>query len=289
MQMPPVSFLAIAVPLALGWALPVLADTVAHYRFESAIPGESFGNSANRSILDSSPNGYHANPAHNPVGSSDVPVPVIPKTGETNSRSIKFGGRQDIYGFSDEGLSRVAFTDFTVELWAKFDTLAGWQTLIGRDDAGSPGEGIGRQSLFYLSKTTDAKTTSEYTENGLRVELVTRDNQLLSFNSDFAVVPQKWYHIAVVGDAGAGTLALFVNGTEIGGTTGFNGLFVPNTNTTWTLGRGQFGGKVIDFFNGQMDEVRFSDRALSPRLFLNAREPVVLSSNRTPAVVDPGK
>jgi hypothetical protein len=263
--------MAIVVPLALGSAHPVLADTIAYYRFENAIPGESLGNSANRSILDSSGNGYHANPAHNPVGSSDVPVPVIPKTRETNNRSIQFIGKEDVYGLSDEGLSRVVFTDFTIELWAKFDTLAGWQTLIGRDDAGSPGEGISRQSLFYLSKTTDIKPTPEHTENGLRVELVTRDNQLLSFNSDFAVVTQKWYHIAVVGDAGAGTLALFVNGTEIGGTTGFNGLFVPTANTIWTLGRGQFGGKVIDFFNGQMDEVRFSDRALSSGLFLNAR------------------
>lgn len=279
----------IAVVLGIASTLNAAADTVAYYRFENGTPDKSFGNAPNHSILDSSPNGYHAHPAHDPVGSSDVPLSVIPKTGETNTRSIRFSGREDIYGSSDEGLSHVAFTDFTIELWAKFDTLAGWQTLIGRDDAGNPGEGINKQALFYLSKTTDIKPTTEHTENGLRVELVTRDNQLISFNSDFAVVAPKWYHIAVVGDAGAGTLTLFVNGSEIGGTTGFTGLFVPKNNTTWTLGRGQFAGKALDFFKGEMDEVRFSDRALSPGLFLITQPPAIPRINRNPVSGDPGK
>ena len=58
------------------------AETIAYYRFENGAPGELMGNSASRSIVDSSGNGYHFNPFQNSVCSADVPETDIPRTRE---------------------------------------------------------------------------------------------------------------------------------------------------------------------------------------------------------------
>lgn len=259
---------ALVVALGIASALTTTAETIAYYRFETSASGQPFGPATERGILDSSPSGFHASPQGGPLALSDVPMPAIPLTGESNTRSIHFTGKEYVGSTLDQGLSQVAFKDFTVELWARFESLKGWQTLVGRDDTGNPGEGVGQTALFYISKSKENGIPTDQTRNGLRVELITHNNQMLSFNSSLIVVTGKWYHIAVVGDVSAGTLTLFVDRVEVGGTTGYTGMFVPPSKTQWTLGRGQYEGKGMDFFIGSMDEVRFSDVALSPALFL---------------------
>lgn len=249
------------------------ADTIAYYRFENGDPGRNYGSVTNHSILDSSGHGYHLTPYRNPVISSDVPSVIVSQTGAPNRQSIHLSGVEDV--FEDEGgaLNRVVFTNITIEAWVRFDTLTGWQTFIGRDDNGSPGEGAGTQSLFYLSKTSDTKPGPDQLANALRVELITRENQILAFDSLFQVAAHVWYHVAVVGDVSEGTLSLYVDGVQAGGTSGFTGLFVPTGYAAWTLGRGQYRGKAADHFFGNLDEVRFSNQALGPSQFLNAKPP----------------
>ncbi len=248
-------------------------ETVAYYRFEEVAPGQSFGDSPSRNVLDSSSHAYHLCPSHNPTSTEDVPEATISRIGEPNTRSAHFTGVEDIYSSPGKGLSRVVFDDFTIEVWVKFDSLEGWQSMVGRDDAGSPGEGIGPQSLFYLSKISDTKPGPGQVPNALRVDLITRDNHRIMIDSAFKVTTQTWYHVAAVGDVSAGTLTLFVNGEEIGRTTGYTGLFTPSRGNAWTLGRGQYAAKPLDFLRGYLDEVRFSNQALVPRLFLNAMAP----------------
>ncbi len=254
-------------PLALS------AGTVAYYRFENGSAGQPVGNAVERSVLDVSGHDRHLTPFQNPTLSADVASPRIPLTGEANTLSARFTGREEILGTPDNDLNRFAFTDFTIEAWVKFDSLNGWQTFIGRDDSGNPGEGQDAQALFYFSKTIHSNPPPQQTENAFRVEAVNRDNRLIAFDSTFVAQPQTWYHVAVVGDSNAGTLALYVDGNKVGETTGFNGLFVPARNTPWTLGRGQYQGRAMDRFIGSLDEVRFSDEALTPDRFLNATPP----------------
>ena len=257
--------------LCLASPLAALAKTVAYYRFETGVAGQSLGRTPHL-VLDSSDNKFDANPS-NPLCSSDVPVSAVPGTGAINAGSLQFQGKEEVYSPPGEGLSSIAFTDFTLELWVRFNAIEGWQTLVGRDDTGNPGEGIGQESLFYLTKIGDINPHPGMIENGLRVQVVTRENQILDFNSFFQMTTQKWYHVAVVGDTAAGTLTLFVDGKEVGGTSGFTGLFAPIGATAWTFGRGHFRGKLVDFFYGNLDEVRFSNTALPPGLFLNAKTP----------------
>lgn len=262
--------------LGLLWLFQTMnapADTIAYYRFENGDPGRNYGSVTNHSILDSSGHGYHLTPYRNPGISSDVPSPIVSRTGASNRQSLHVSGVEDVFEDESGALSRVVFTNFTIETWVRFDTLAGWQTFIGRDDNGSPGEGAGTQSLFYLSKTSDTKPGPDQLANALRVELITRDNQILAFESPFQVVAHVWYHVAVVGDVTEGTLSLYVDGVQVGGTSGFTGLFVPTGYAGWTLARGQSRGKASDHFLGNLDEVRFSNQALSPSQFLNAKLP----------------
>ena len=249
----------------------VSAATVACYPFENGAPGTSIGDSSNGAVLDVSGNGHHLHPFNNPTYSATVPAPVVPLTGAANKLSAHFTGAEDIYALPGDALCRTVFSNFTIEAYVQFDALNNWQTIIGRDDAN---EGTGPQSLFYLSKTTDRKPGPGQTENAFRLELITKDNTVLMIESPVVAVAGAWYHVAAVGDAATGTLSLYVNGAPAGSTTGFTGLFVPAKNTAWTFGRGQYKNKPVDRFIGCLDEVRFSDTALTPSQFLNARKEV---------------
>jgi len=237
------------------------AATLAYYRFEGGSLAELIS-----PVEDASGASRPLHPWGPVSRDSGVPVTAVPSTGLANLASVRFRGDSDLFSPADTGLSAVCPRHFTVEAWVKFEALEGVQTIVGRDDNG---EGAGRQSLFYLSKGADV-TGPEHTPNAFRVELVTRDNHVVAINSTHAAQVNVWYHLAAVGDAATGVLSLYVDGRNVGSATGFTGLFCPTGNGMWTLGRGQFNGRVADRFNGWLDEVRFSDEALRPDRFLNA-------------------
>jgi hypothetical protein len=248
----------------------VSAGTVAHYRFENGIPETAIRSASNGVVLDTSGNGHHLHPANNPTYRTTVPAPVVPLTRTPNKISAHFTGTEDIYAMPGDPLCRTVFSHFTIETYVRFDSISGWQTLVGRDDAN---EGTGPYSLFYLSKVADRRPGPGQTANAFRVEVISKDNTMLTIESSSVAVADTWYHVAAVGDATAGTLSLYVNGSLVGSTTGFTGLFAPRRNTGWTLGRGQFKNRPADNLIGSLDEVRFSDVALTPSQFLNAPTP----------------
>jgi len=249
------------------------AGTVAYYRFDNGTPDTAIGDTSNGAVLDSSGNGYNLNAAKNPFYKASTPAPVVPFTGTPNKISAHFTGTEDIYAQPNDALCRTVFTQFTIETYVRFDSLANWQTLVGRDDAN---QGVGPGSLFYLSKTTDRRPAAGQTANAFRLELITKDNKSLTIESSAVAAADTGYHGAAVGDATAGTLSLYVNGSLVGSTTGFTGLFAPSRNPGWTLGRGQYKNRPVDNLVGSLDEVRFSDAALPPAQFLNAKKPVTL-------------
>jgi len=257
--------------VALSVPAGVSATTVAYYPFENGSPDTPMGDASNGAVADASGNGHHLHPFNNPTYSATVPAPAVPRTGTPDKLSAHFTGKEDIHSLPGDTLSQTVFANFTIEAYVRFDALNGWQTFIGRDDAN---EGIGQQSLFYLSKNPDRKPRPGQTENAFRLELVTKDNTLLTVESSAVAVADTWYHVAAVGDATAGTLSLYVNGALVGSTAGFTGLFAPSKTPGWTLGRGQYKNKPVDRFIGCLDEVRFSDVALPPSQFLNAPKPV---------------
>jgi hypothetical protein len=276
----------LAAALLILPALASSAATIGYYRFDDASATTSDA-PITEPVADVSGNARPIHPWNRPSLSTDVPLAVLP-SGAANRSSVLIPGDVDLFSPPDEGLSRLSPENFTIETWVKFDALGGVQTFIGRDDVN---EGAGRQSLFYLSKDADNASAPGTTPNGLRLELVTKDNTLLAINSAHAVQTGVWYHVAAVGDSAAGTLSLYADGRQIGQTSGFTGLFAPSHNGAWTFGRGQYNGRIADRFNGRLDEVRFSDEALPPERFLHAAPPpaapAVAAAPSSPAPASP--
>lgn len=268
-------FLLCAICPLLISAPAASAATVGYYRFED-LTNDRIPSPANRpTVIDSSGRGLDLYAFKNPALASSVPAGVIPQTQAPNTRSLHVTGTEDLYAKPDEGLSRVVFTDFTIEAWVRFESMVGTQTIVGRDSF-SRDQGAG--ALFYLSKTTHSKPGLGQKENAFRVELATRSDRCLTIEGDLLALPETWHHVAVVGNTSAGSLSLYVDGRLAGTATDFDGLFVPPANSGWSIARGQYGGKVTDRLFGWIDEVRFSDTALKSAQFLNSAPPPATSS-----------
>ena len=263
-------FFSLSLAMCIGFAsFSASAATVAYYRFEEGADGSGSTGAvvpAVDNIVDSAggdDNLRKFGAAGTIVYSNDVFGASVPLSGASNTLSMDFTPNSDVFTSVNGPLKTGAYSNFTIETFVEFDTVGGFQTMIGRDDSGNPGQGTGGQSLFYFSTSA----------TGFRVETITATNTNVQVNSTFAPVVNTWYHVAAVGNSLTGTLELFVNGASVGSSTGFTGLFDPNPDTVWTLGRGQFNNNNVDFLDGRLDEVRFSDTALTPDQFLNVPEP----------------
>ncbi|MES2476014.1 MAG: rhamnogalacturonan lyase B N-terminal domain-containing protein [Verrucomicrobiota bacterium] len=254
--------------------VPITMDTVAWYRFEGS-PGSQLpsGNPVDApfvvpsAVVDSQGNDDNLNAwwtGAAPSYRGEVRAATIPQTHESNTASLQFDGGDDVYSALGGPLQTTTFSNFTVEAYVRFTSLAGWQTIVGRDDNATQdgGQDGHAQALFYLSKSG--------ANNGFRVELSTASGNMIAVNSSSIASTGVWYHVAAVGDSAAGTLTLFVNGAAVGSTIGFDGLFDPTADNAWTIGRGQYNGLTADHLTGYVDEVRISKVALSPDHFIDA-------------------
>ncbi|MEY4488192.1 MAG: hypothetical protein RIQ79_700 [Verrucomicrobiota bacterium] len=247
--------------------LPGTSFAVAYYRFEEGTNAAAI-TSATDSVGTNALSALGA-PLYS---SASLPYTSIPRTGAANTLGANFPatGNQGLVAPTGDTLANTQFTDFTIEAFVRPSSLDGWQTIVGRDDDANPGQGAGGQSLFYLSKAGGAVGTGVI--NGFRIELIDRNGSNLQVNSTFVPSVGTWYHVAAVGNASTGILTLYVNGTAVGSTPGFTGLFVPTTgsDTPWTVGRGDFAANDGDFFRGDIDEVRFTRAALPVTQLLNS-------------------
>jgi hypothetical protein len=154
---------------------------------------------------------------------------------------------------------------WTIEVSVKLDTLAGWNTIIGRDGSIS-----GPASDFYLQN------------NGIndrfRVDFNTVGNTRCVIDSDFIPTVGLWYGLAVVSDGNTVTMyadKLDGNGYQSVGSAAIGGSnhALAQTGANWTFGRGWYNGGFGDNITGNLDNIRFSDTALSPVQFLAVPEP----------------
>lgn len=97
---------------------------------------------------------------------------------------------------------------------------------------------------------------------------------------DTTLVPQlgKWYHLAAVSDGT--TLLVYADlldgqGFQVIGQLMLNPANDNSLRATgnWTCGRGWWNGNFVDHITGNLDNIRFSDVALSPSELLIVPEP----------------
>ncbi len=231
------------------------ATAVAHFRFEEGEAG-----SAATEAFDSSGSNHHLEIEGEPVFSSDVPVATLVPPGRRNGLAMEFGeGLNGMVGKVDEGLSLVDFEDFTVEAWVRLHDLEGWQTLVARLDS-TGRRRLGPEPLFQLAKGG--------ADNRFHLKLAGRDGSWMEIAGGPAVEQNTWYHVAAVGDAGAGKISLYVNRQLVATEDGFTGLYRPSPAVPWAIGRSSYDGNPLHWLNGTVDEIRISDVALEPARFL---------------------
>ncbi|KRF42176.1 LamG-like jellyroll fold domain-containing protein [Paenibacillus sp. Soil787] len=129
---------------------------------------------------------------------------------------------------------------YSVTAWVKLNKVSGFQTAVSMD--GSIG------SAFYLQLRGD---TGKFAFTGLNSDSNGAPGTFAS--SVTAPTAGTWYHLAGVYDAAAKTVSLYVNGT-LQEVTSYTTAWKAAGNTE--IGRAKFNAGLVDYFGGQIDDVR---------------------------------
>ncbi|MHC4323694.1 MAG: LamG-like jellyroll fold domain-containing protein [Planctomycetota bacterium] len=256
--------------------------TILHYDFEDGTPGVPMNDfpvtqqNGTVGTADLSGNDYHMH------AWDDYWGPLFSAEGDTPSGaglSSVHDTHRDGYTLAD-GIRDWSPSTWTIELSFKLNDPSGWKTLIGRDDwTGIEGD-IG-PSLQVQSNGID---------DAMRVAFATVSDEHYELFSSLIPEPGKWYHLAVVTDGDQ--LDMYAdqfdgNGFQnIGSLTmnpGIDHSLRPTGN--WTFGRGWYDGNFVDHIDGNMDNIRFSDEALTTDQLIQII-PTVIEKAGTPYPAD---
>ncbi|MBE0536647.1 MAG: PEP-CTERM sorting domain-containing protein [Phycisphaerae bacterium] len=249
--------------------------TILHYDFEDGTPETPMNNypvtqqNGMPGTADLSGNGYamHA--------WDDYWGPMFSASGQTPTGaglSSMHDGHRDGYTLAD-GIRAWSPSTWTIELSFKLDDVTGWRTMIGRDDwAQHNGTNIDVGAAFYIQKNGE--------NNAIRLNYATVSGERISL--DASLVPQagQWYRFAIVADGDQVDMyanQLDGNGFQnVGSFTldaGVDHSLLATGN--WTFGRGWWNGGFVDHIAGNLDDIRFSDEALTTDQFIP--EPATLA------------
>jgi hypothetical protein len=247
------------------------ASTQAYWRFEEqtsgAVSANNVGGGVPDTILDASGKGNHLQtwttataPSYTtsvfPTANASNGVEL---SGAQNFSSLDFAGQpRDIYT-SNKPLNTKKLYAWTIEASFRLDSLNRWQVVLGKD--GNP---VGGQPPVTIKVRAD---------NVLEVGVVD-ESRVARYVLGQPLAANTWYHVAAT--ASASTLSLWLkpesaSGYTLLGSTAINGAFYNSYaqfNNPWIVGRGMWNGRQADWLDGQVDEVRISDRELVPSQFL---------------------
>lgn len=255
---------------AEGWPVvaepvePAPGEVIGQWDFEDGTPGAPMNDTGRTGQVgseDLSGNDFHMYAWDASYGPSFSAAGATP-TGE--GLSSRHNGGQDGY-LSDTFICGWSPTAWTIELAVKLDHLSGWQTMIGRNGS-SQGEA---EADFYFQK--------QDVSDRFRINLDTVGGQRYILDADFTVEAGRWYRLAAVSDGA--TLTLYADrldgaGSRVVGTLALNAAndnALAASDDSWTFGRGWFNGSQADHITGNLDDIRFTDRALSPTEFMHYR------------------
>jgi hypothetical protein len=256
------SVLKAVLMFVLALSMTTYAATIAHWNFEDGVDGQPFtpeGQPAGSGGSADLVAGYLArgwNSYYGPGFSSDT------ISGSLGMRNADH--HQD--GYCDHPDMQEWFSPtWTIECTVKLvDGVHNnwWQTFIGKDGSAEQSD---PESVFYLQKTFD---------NYFRINFRTDFGERYIATSEYQMEENKWYGIVATSDGSM--LRLFVNNYTDG--TGWfeaaNLQMGENDNSlalcicNWTFGRGWYNGDFVDHIDGYMDDIRFSDEALTPDQFI---------------------
>ena len=172
---------------------------------------------------------------------------------------------------------------FTVEAAFNTTNLLEFQTIIAKEGRPGLGRGLGfiENLPTFAVKTRPPGDPGDFRQGHLQVGICDSAGNITDIVSNNPLNADQWYYFAVVSTDTTVSLYLDANdgqGYQLQGTPNpiSRALYQgpdpqnPSWDNSWTVGRGQFGGGVSDFFDGRIDEVRISNTATSPSQFLFA-------------------
>ncbi len=156
-------------------------------------------------------------------------------------KALHFEGEQ----YADAGATVLPTrgTNFSVSAWVKLDSADGaFQTAVSEDGD--------TNSAFFL----------QYSGADQRFAFSFVGARALAQDLGKPEVG-RWYHLVGVRDTTDSTLTLYVDGKRAGSTSILATADVATGNLV--AGRGQYGGRPVDYLRGSIDDVKAFDRALS--------------------------
>jgi hypothetical protein len=224
-----------------------LAGIPAYYRFEEG-SGTTVLNSATGV----------SNGAHGAAYSSDVPISPIPQTGAGNGFSLAFNNIASANYTGPDFILHAGYGAATLEFWIKAPDQPHSSIFWTRPDTVD-------SNRFNISINPGGALNVDYRDPSAGL------HELLS-GSTFVITPDTWTHIAItrqIDSASQHTYDFYRNGSLVATAIDSNP-DLPTANG-WTISGRTVAGFQMD---GLIDEVRFSDTALSPSGFLNAAAPI---------------
>jgi len=251
--------------------------------------------------VDASGNGNHLLTWDNTAAAGHVYRPTVAPTsalqsGQPNNWSIQnAGGAPSSFTWSEQtsptgiDLQTWAPATWTIEASVMKTVMGGWRTIVGRDGNDVDIDEAGLAPFYLQSMGGDIGQTAFNDVDHVRVQIV--DAAGINHSAvDPAVLPaNQWAHFAASSD---GTmLRLYkdlldglgyqlVAETDMTATSTNTALVAPGqysddgANWGWSVGRGRYGtndasnANHVDRWLGFIDEVRFSDQALTPAQLL---------------------
>ncbi len=262
-----------------------------YWRFEEGKPGTPVA--AGASLPDSSGSrntlqitGGATAPVYN--ADPDV-IPINPLQGNARSMVIHRDlAARSICSLTTSGaaggINTRVFKQFTIEASFMQTGADGAQTLVGKDGYGINRKNPNPASLYLQVTAPDPATGLSI----LSLQAFQADGKIITCAGMTPISLGAWHCCAVVCDGFV--LSLYLQDTPGGAyhlenTVPFVGGLYPQSSA-WTVGAGQYANAPSDGFEGEIDEVRVCDSALSPSQFLFAAPPVVTGSISLEGIAD---
>jgi hypothetical protein len=163
--------------------------------------------------------------------------------------SLTFDGTNDYISSLDPGLA----LPFTMSVWVYFNSLSGWQTIIGQDTSTAVPRG-----RFYFQRA-NANALSPLIPGRINFTLTKSDGEVWIVNSQANPTLSTWTNYTVV--VSSTQISLYQNGILQDSTTGTFSL-QPGTGS-FTYGVGWYDNTLADYSNLNMSSVQIYNRALS--------------------------
>ncbi|HEX2477021.1 MAG TPA: LamG domain-containing protein, partial [Lacipirellulaceae bacterium] len=269
-------------------AVPPTPLESAYWRFEEGTAGAQVTPRNSDVVLDSINDNEMRAFMNATVDAAPTYVSTVPdkplKSGLPNTLALDFLPNQDLFAEQQDINNGIIAPGggFTVEAAFRPNSVSAFQAIVGKEGRPALGKlgGVFIENLqtFVLKVRGDTGVLQVELWDGGAVTGAADNPQVSSLAP---LMTGQWYYAAVVNDGS--TLSLYVDsnngsGYQLQGSTALSGGALyqgddpnnPDWDRPWTIGRGEFGGGPADFFDGIIDEVRLTNRPLSPSEFLFA-------------------